>query len=159
MASFFQPYEHKPVCQWVLCYGSHIPPNAVPGGEDGGETSFIGRAEHENDVIPGKVLASHSCCYVAYYGAEHKYREYQVLVSNRAPLVWVPAANGLVPNGAIQGGTRSNGEPLYIGRTYHKGTLTPGKVHPSHNCLYIPSGGYEHRYSDYEVLVCKTINF
>ncbi|KAH7981220.1 hypothetical protein HPB49_022431 [Dermacentor silvarum] len=127
-------YHHKPVCQWVMCYGSHIPANAVPGGEDGGETVFVGRAVHDDDVIPGKVLPSHSCCYVSYAGAEHTHREYQ-------------------------GGACGTGEPLYIGRTFHNGTLTIGKVHPSHNCLYIPYGGDEHRYTDYEVLVCKTINF
>ncbi|XP_075534725.1 uncharacterized protein LOC142569399 [Dermacentor variabilis] len=159
MANFFQAYQHKPVCQWVMCYGSHIPSNAVPGGEDGGETAFIGRAVHDDDVIPGKVLPSHSCCYVSYAGVEHSHREYQVLVSDGAPMAWVPASHGSVPNGAIQGGACGNGEPLYIGRAYHNGTLTIGKVHPSHNCLYIPYGGDEHRYTDYEVLVCKTINF
>lgn len=152
-------YHHKPICQWVMCYGSHIPANAVPGGEDGGETVFVGRAVHDDDVIPGKVLPSHSCCYVSYAGAEHTHREYQVLITDGAPMAWVPASHGSVPSGAIQGGACGTGEPLYIGRTFHNGTLTIGKVHPSHNCLYIPYGGEEHRYTDYEVLVCKTINF
>ncbi|EEC17021.1 conserved hypothetical protein [Ixodes scapularis] len=83
----------------------------------------------------------------------------ETLVSEGSQFDWVPASDGRLANGAVQGGSCSSGEPLYIGRTFHEGTLTIGKVHPSHGCLYIPYGGEEHRYSDYEVLVCKSVNF
>ncbi|KAL3220947.1 hypothetical protein MRX96_005380 [Rhipicephalus microplus] len=56
-------------------------------------------------------------------------------------------------------GVCASGEPLYIGRAYHEGTLTIGKVQPSRRCLSIPYGGEEHCYSDYEVLVVQTVNF
>ncbi|KAH8018429.1 hypothetical protein HPB51_006051 [Rhipicephalus microplus] len=152
-------YRRKSICQWVMCHGSHIPDGAVPGGEDDGETIYVGRALHDGDVLPGKVVPSHSCCYVSHARAEHSYSSYQVLISDDPDMAWVPASEGSVPTGAIQGGMTSSGEPLYIGRTFHEGTLTIGKVHPSHNCLYIPYGGDEHHYTDYEVLVCNTINF
>lgn len=82
----------------------------------------------------------------------------QVLVSdNIADFFWVPGSNGSVPSGAVQGGVSPGGEALFIGRTLHAGTLTPGKVQPSLRSLYIPYGGSEHRYDSYEVLVCKSM--
>lgn len=83
----------------------------------------------------------------------------QALVSDGAEFVWLPSSDGAVPCGAIQGGTCESGERLYIGRTFHNNTITIGKVHPSHRCLYIPYGGKEHSYDEYEVLVCKTVDF
>lgn len=47
------------------------------------------------------------------------------------------------------------GEPLAIGRAHHEGSLTPGKVHRSHGCLYLPYGGAEQSTLYYEVLVCE----
>lgn len=69
-----------------------------------------------------------------------------------------------MPDGAVQGGSNVTGEPLYIGRTHFNGSLTVGKVHPSHNCLYLPFGGAEHSVQQYEVLVaprtsCRTFLF
>lgn len=131
----------------------------MAGGNDHGETIFVGRAVQDGDVIPGKVVSSHSCCYVSYGGEERRHSEYQALVSDGAEFVWLPSSDGAVPCGAIQGGTCESGERLYIGRTFHNNTITIGKVHPSHRCLYIPYGGKEHSYDEYEVLVCKTVDF
>lgn len=52
-------------------------------------------------------------------------------------------------------GQTAEGEALYIGRCLYQGTQTPGKVHPSHNCLYIPFDGAEVQITDYEVLCIK----
>ncbi|KAM7283691.1 natterin-3 [Ixodes scapularis] len=150
---------YRPVCEWVICLEDRIPYHAVPGGEDSGETIYIGRAVHNGSVIPGKVVPSHRCCYVSADGAEHSHHEYQALVTESSQFDWIPASDGFLPSGAVQGGSCVTGEPLYIGRTYHEGTLTIGKIQPSHRCLYIPYGGEEHCYHDYEVLVCKTVNF
>ncbi|KAL1470139.1 hypothetical protein MTO96_040629 [Rhipicephalus appendiculatus] len=128
--------EYKPEFQWVECRGDKLPENAVPGGDDmRGDVTYVGRAAYADEVIPGKVL-----------------------VSNGAPLAWLPEANGAVPSGAIQGGKSHDGEPLYIGRAMHNGMLTIGKVHPSKRRLYVSFGCKEHTYTEYEVLVCKTIN-
>lgn len=131
----------------------------MAGGDDSGETIYVGRAVQGGDVIPGKVVPSHNCCYVSYGGDEHSHGEYQALVSDDTQFDWLPSSGGAVPSGAIQGGACESGEPLYIGRTFHNGTLTIGKIHPSHRCLYIPYGGKERSYDSYEVLVCKTVNF
>lgn len=62
---------------WVDVSGSNVPAGAVVGGEDG-EVQFIGRAQHEGALIPGKVVQSHGVCYVAWGGAEHGKPDYQV---------------------------------------------------------------------------------
>lgn len=41
---------------------------------------------------------------------------------------WIPSGGGHVPPGAVEGGRTSDGEPLYIGRTFHEGSHTVGKV-------------------------------
>lgn len=56
---------------------------------------------------------------------------------------WVASGHGHVPPGAVVAGNSSHGEPLFIGRAHFQGSLTPGKVHRSHACLYIPYGGDE----------------
>lgn len=41
---------------------------------------------------------------------------------------WVKFFDGKLPNEAHVGG-RENGEPIYIGRAKHEGSLTPGKYY------------------------------
>lgn len=69
---------------------------------------------------------------------------------------WRSASDGNVPAGAIVGGRTKTGETLYVGRASHCGITTPGKVHPSHRCLYLPFGWKEHRYTHYEVLCSRS---
>lgn len=64
------------VC-WVDASGGMVPPGAVEGGQDG-EPLFVGRAHHEGALLPGKLKASHSVCYVSWGGEEHGKSDYQV---------------------------------------------------------------------------------
>lgn len=69
--------------------------------------------------------------------------------------------DGNIPDDAFGIGYTKTGEQLYVGRIHFQGSLTPGKVHRSHGCLYIPFGGVEHSFqSNYEVLiyVVETVN-
>ncbi|KAL1443711.1 hypothetical protein MTO96_045872, partial [Rhipicephalus appendiculatus] len=151
--------EYKPAFRWVAFHGGLLPGDPVAGGDDlRGEATYVARATYAGEVIPGKVVSSRGFCFVAHAKAEHKFRDYQVLVANGAPLAWLPESNGAVPSGAIQGGKTDKGEPLYIGRARHLGMLALGKVQPSEGCLYVPYDCLEHAYTEYEVLVCKTIN-
>lgn len=68
---------------------------------------------------------------------------------------WIESASGHVPSNAISAGRTNCGETLYIGRADYRGSLTVGKVHPSHRCLYIPFDGREITEHTYEVLVQK----
>jgi Protein of unknown function (DUF3421) len=54
---------------------------------------------------------------------------------------------------AYVGGHAADGELLYIGRAKHVDSVTPGKIHPSHGCLYIAYGGAEIKFCTYEILV------
>lgn len=137
---------------WVPVNGGAIPPNAIEGGVDG-ETLFIGRAEHEGALIPGKVVPSHGVCYVAWGGAEVPKSEYEVLCD--AAGMWVPCSGQNVPGQALEGGRTEDGEPLYVGRANHEGTMTVGKVQGSHGVCYIPYGGQEVAFNDYEVFIVQ----
>ncbi|XP_077543610.1 uncharacterized protein LOC144155809, partial [Haemaphysalis longicornis] len=104
--------------RWVTCRWGDVPENAEPGGKDKGETLYVGRAVHQDDLVPGKVHPSHRRCYVAYRGVEWNYGEYEVLVCDGAKLAWEPRIDGGVPRRAIPGGRTKGGETLYIGRTF-----------------------------------------
>lgn len=67
---------------------------------------------------------------------------------------WVQASYGSIPPNAVKGGHTSSGEPLYVGRAHWQGSLTVGKIHPSHQALYIAYGGSEIPIkNNYEVLI------
>lgn len=50
---------------------------------------------------------------------------------------------------------KDGNEDIFIGRGPFQGSLTVGKVHPSHRCLYLGYNGKEERLNSYEVLVHK----
>ncbi|KYB24931.1 hypothetical protein TcasGA2_TC031451 [Tribolium castaneum] len=115
--------------RWVdssIAYGS-VPPTALQGGMDGdGHPIYVGRAYHEGDLIPAKVIPGKNAAYVSHNGQEHLVENFQVLCKQY--FEWVQSHAGHLPPGAVQGGHTSEGEPLYIGRAYHEGSQTIGKV-------------------------------
>lgn len=68
-------------------------------------------------------------------------------------VAWIQSGHGSILPNAVPGGVTSAGETLYIGRGWHAGALTPGKIHPSHGSLYIPYGGGEVALRSYEILI------
>lgn len=113
---------------WIPSSNGQVPPNAVSGGQDG-EALYVGRARHEGSLLPGKLVPSHGVCYVSWGGAEHPHNEYEVLCGCNPS--WVPSSGGNIPGNAIPAGESEDGEPLFIGRASHEGTLTIGKVQVS----------------------------
>lgn len=97
------------------------------------------------------MVPSKNTAYICWGGAEYAKTHYDILVGQHYG--WVPCFSGRVPPNAVRTGNTSTGEPLYIGRGRWEGSLTVGKIHSSHGCLYIPFGGQEHRLDSYEVLV------
>lgn len=136
---------------WVAASGGSVPPRAFPGGEDNGEPLYIIRANFQGGLIPGKLVPSHGTGYVAWGGNENPVSEYEVLCDFRG--TWVGCQGGNVPQNAVTAGQSEDGEPLYIGRVVHEGSLTVGKVQPSHAVCYIPYGGQEMGFPEYEILV------
>lgn len=77
--------EHPPksLFKWVAWSGSNVPDNAVLGGEDESHPTYICRARHKEDIIPGKLVPRYHKCYVSYDGFEHEYNKSEVLVFER----------------------------------------------------------------------------
>ncbi|XP_014475327.1 PREDICTED: natterin-3-like [Dinoponera quadriceps] len=142
-----------PGYRWVSRAGAQsLPDAAVQGGRDSdGTTIYVGRAFHEGDMVPAKVMPDKGVAYICYGGEEHPKYNYEVLC--QSDFAWEFASNGQVPGDAVVAGQTSDGESLYIGRVFHNGSQTVGKVQPSHGCLYIPYDGEELSFKDYEVLV------
>jgi Protein of unknown function (DUF3421) len=82
----------------------------------------------------------------------HEIPKYNYEVLCNGSTQWVHSGNGQHVHNAVIGGRTSSGETLYIGRAWHAGALTPGKIHPSHGNLYIPFNGGEIAVSSYEIL-------
>lgn len=135
---------------WCDASGGTIPPGSLEGGDDG-EPLYVARANHEGAVIPGKLKPSHGVCYIAWGGEEHGKSDYQVLCGCNGN--WVAASGGDIPSNAIPAGETEDGEPLFVGRVNHEGTMTIGKVQASHSVCYIPFGGSEVPFAEYEILV------
>ena len=135
---------------WVPSTGGQVPDGAIVGGQDG-EPIYIARARFNGALIPGKLVPSHGVCYVAWSGTENPVSDYEVLCGQGGS--WIPTSGDAIPATALPGGETEDGEPLFIGRAQHEGTLTVGKVQPSQGCVYIPYGGSELRYEEYEVFI------
>ncbi|XP_012288072.1 natterin-4 isoform X2 [Orussus abietinus] len=121
------------------------------GRDTDGANLVVGRAMHQGDILPAKAKPEHGIAYVSYHGAEHVKHDFEILMP--ADFLWVPARNGDVPETAVKAGKTVEGEPLYVGRVFHNGVPVAGKIHRSHGVLYIPYGGEEISYREYEVLV------
>lgn len=130
---------------------SVLPRDAILGGRDSdGAPIYVGRATHAGAVLPCKILPSKQAAYVGTDFQEILKPNYEVLVGR--DVRWKKDKNGKVPRDAFVAGRTPTGEALYIGRAEHHGSLTIGKVHPAHSCLYIPYGGKEVPIKEYEVL-------
>ncbi|CAH0548099.1 unnamed protein product [Brassicogethes aeneus] len=138
------------VC-WVPASNGQVPPSSFAGGEDNGEQVYIVRSNFGGGVIPGKLVPSHNVAYVPWGGTENAVPEYEVLCDFNGS--WLACNGANIPANAVPAGQSEDGEPLYVGRVVHDGNLTVGKVQPSHGCVYIPYGGQELGFPDYEILV------
>lgn len=158
---------------WVRnASGIGKPEGAVVAGHDvNGNPLYIGRACHDNDLIPCQVMQD--LAYVPYAGRVFVKSNFEWLCNGK--ITWQPSNSGRVPSDALPGGMTEHGESLYIGRTEYKGNLVVGKVtmgfrwgrgsfpnslgsfcpqiHPSHKVLYIGWDALEVKISNYEVLI------
>lgn len=143
----------------------------VAGHDVNGIPLYIGRACHDNDLIPCQVMQD--LAYVPYAGRIFVKSNFDWLCNGK--ITWQPSNSGRVPSDALPGGMTEHGESLYIGRTEYKGNLVVGKVtkrfscgrgscsnlfcalslqiHPSHKVLYIGWDSLEVKISNYEVLI------
>ncbi|KAI5644515.1 hypothetical protein NE865_03404 [Phthorimaea operculella] len=127
----------------------------VAGHDSDGTILWVIRGRVEGDFITGKYRVRHKEALVPYCRGEHRLSNFEVCCANPDLVHWVECRDGNVPPTAVQGGYTSAGEALYIGRVQRNGVFTPGKVHPTHECLYISYSGKEQKYRTYEVLCTK----
>ena len=109
---------------------------------------YVGRA---CVTVPAKVIPSKQECYVSFNGNEILKQNFEYLVGSG--FKWVECSNGHIPEGAVVAGNDQSEEVHYVGRAHHMGSLTPGKIHRTHGCLYIAYGGHEVSIKQYEVLI------
>lgn len=121
-------------------------------GEDAdGSSIYVGRAHHDGDLIPAKVVPAHRKVYVPYGGSEHVKLDCEILCHGEVE--WIHDSNGQVPANAVRAGHTKCGETLYVGRAYHCSVSVLGKIQPSHRVLYFSFDGQELSTHNYEVLV------
>lgn len=124
---------------WLHCSaGAPLPPGAIHAGHDTDNSPlFVGKAYHEGDQVPAKVIPSKQIAYISYNGQEIPKHQFEVLCNGNTS--WVPSSFGAVPHGAVVGGRTATGETLYVGRAHYQGSLTPGKVIIIANsmCLFV----------------------
>ena len=149
-----QSYEacviRSDVTRWEKFHG-RVPEHAVHASSE----YVVIRAQHGNDWVPGKLGTKELKAYIAYDMKEVEVQSgFEVLLHAPGTEVkWIPASNGSVPSGAI-GPFGADG--AYIGRAMcpqPESVYTPGKIHPAHQCLYMPFDGKETSHKSYEALV------
>lgn len=152
------PAYGMPTIEWIPTTPGNavsLSDRAVVGGYEGydGSPLWVIRARFEGDLIPGKLAVKHNAAYVAWGGNENAVQNIEVLCARPEKIRWVEKTHGvIVPPNAIVAGNTKDGEPLYIGRAKQQGSLTPGKVHPSHKTMYMSFAGKEIPHKSYEVL-------
>ncbi|XP_045494361.1 uncharacterized protein LOC123693349 [Colias croceus] len=127
---------------------------AFVAGKEGWDNSPLWaiRVHHDAGLIPGKLAVTHGAAYIPLAGKEVAVQEFEILCTDPSLVQWVSTSRDEIPENAIPAGNTHVGEPLYLGRVKHRGSMTPGKVHPSHKCCYISFGGSEVAYKRYEIL-------
>ncbi|XP_055837518.1 uncharacterized protein LOC129905913 [Episyrphus balteatus] len=137
---------------WVPGTLDHVPPFAVIGGEEQNHIIYVGRAHHEGETLPAKIIPATGSVYVSRGGHDVYKSEFEYLVGMGYTWVYGIVEGFDIPPGAVWTGHTQDGEKVYVGRGHYHGSLTPGKVHPGYPKLFIPYGGKEVKMKDFEVL-------
>ncbi|XP_068146910.1 LOW QUALITY PROTEIN: uncharacterized protein [Drosophila tropicalis] len=139
--------------KWVQSSAySSIPANAVVGGNDeDGAMIYVGRAEHEGDMLVCKVVPSKQLGFVSQRGEALPKDIFEVLCGLN--LTWRKCYDHKIPETAVLCGRTSLDQPVYIGRGHYEGHLIIGKISSVHRALFIAYRGAERRLDSYEILL------
>ena len=137
---------------WVKYSEGTCLSGAVLAGYDRGNPLYVARAPHEGCLVPGKFHAGYKTTYISWAGKEvGKKENFEILLGSA--LEWKSGEDGTVPEGAVEGGRRPDGGPLYVARAKVDGVECVGKLNPQHKFCHMPYGGKEHLVRQYQVMV------
>ena len=98
---------------WVKYSEGSCLSGAVLAGYDRGNPLYVARAPHEGCLVPGKFHAGYKTTYISWAGKEvGKKENFEILLGSA--LEWKSGEDGTVPEGAVEGGRRPDGGPLYV---------------------------------------------
>lgn len=104
----------------------------------------VGRFKIQSDLIPGTFNIRNGFVTVSYACKSHiEQNEFEILCDGN--IAWIESENGETKPRSVIGGRANNWENLYIGKVVRDGRTIIGKVHRSHQCLYIPWGEAEYK--------------
>ncbi|XP_023165343.2 uncharacterized protein LOC111595724 [Drosophila hydei] len=112
---------------------------------------YVGRAEHEGDMLVCKVMPSKQIGYISQRGEALPKDIFEMLCGEN--LVWVKCYDHVIPETAVLCGRTSLEQPVYIGRGHYEGHLIIGKISSVHRALFIAYRGAERRLDSYEILI------
>jgi Protein of unknown function (DUF3421)/Ricin-type beta-trefoil lectin domain-like len=138
---------------WEKVVDGRLPVKALRASTTfNGEAMYIARAVVDGSIHIGKTVEGWRYALIPYGDQERWVDQYEVYTGLG---VWVPEADGRIPEDAIKGGNEADGRPLYIVRAVVGNELTVGKIQPGGSAL-IPWGGKENYVNRYEIL-CKRV--
>lgn len=126
--------------KWIPASNGELPPDAVMASRSGKQKLYIGRAEVMGSVAPGAVIPERKACFVPWGGKSHERKQYEVLCTSGR---FVPVESYNILLSGTPAGVSEQGEPLYIGRAKHRGTMISGKIQRSYDTFYLPHKGKE----------------
>ncbi|XP_034476451.1 uncharacterized protein LOC117783260 isoform X2 [Drosophila innubila] len=124
------------------------------GTDHEGHDTYVARVYFHEDLLPANYVPQKKAVYAPWGCHAHRLNTMvELLVLTDCELKWEQASHGTFPPNALKTGYTDNGEALYTGRAQYRSRLLLGKVHPSHNVLYMPLNEREVNTHSYEVLV------
>ncbi|XP_048489206.1 uncharacterized protein LOC105395100 [Plutella xylostella] len=145
MLSWLPPWSQSaPV--WVIGAGGGVPCGAVAAGLSAAEATWVARATHGAQVLPGALHPSKHCVLVYADGAVHTYSRYQVLCN--AEVSWLSWRAGDIGAQAVL-----VAPGVHIGRvTYQDSHLIGAVTAPDYRCNVVIYGR-PFAFTCYELLV------
>lgn len=95
--SFIKAYR------WVnRSAGQNLPETAVTGGRDiDGSTIYVGRAFHDGDMIPAKVIPDKNIAYVCHNGEEHQKHDFEVSQTQNATHHYIQIVQSVIDDHSL----------------------------------------------------------
>lgn len=134
-----QPRSDLPASWVSFKKGDPLPPGTFFADVDPSNNwpIGVGRFHHQGDLLPGTLNIKELYVTAPYGGQSHTCHDNFEILCNGS-LEWVPTGKGNFVEKAVIGGKSNYHEELFVGKVEREGRNYIGKVHPSHNCLYIP---------------------